>query len=217
MRRLIIEASEKELTKIEIEMPPVRKIKSLELLYFLRQDQQEFAAIAEVEFKDATSKVQDLLKDGFLVEAQTLEKTKKGSFIVFMRGGPSLTSVLASMGIQTGYLFPPIGIRDGKIKISFLGSEAQVKDFLEKISAVNIHYRVVMLGDADFSPFSPLNQLTEKQREALIAAYRMGYYSIPRKISSKELAKKLGLGDSTVVEHLRKAEQRLITNLIEQG
>jgi hypothetical protein len=215
MRRLILEVFEKELIKIGIELPQFQKIKSLKLIYFLRQDPQEFAAISEVEFKDSTSKVEDLLTDGFLVEAQVLERQKNGAYLVFLRGRPSLSSVLSAIGIESGYLFPPIGIGDGKIKISFLGNEKQVKDFMEKIDTLGIRYRVVLLADANFSPISPLNRLTEKQREVMIAAYKMGYYDIPRKITSEELAERLGLVGSTVVEHLRKAEQRLMTQLFE--
>ena len=215
MRRLILEVFEKELAKIGIELPQFQKIKSLKLIYFLRQDPQEFAAISEVEFKDSTSKVEDLLTGGFLVEAQVLERQKNGAYLVFLRGGPSLSSVLSAIGKESGYLFPPIGIGDGKIKISFLGSEKQVKNFMEKIDELGIRYRVVLLADANFSPISPLNRLTEKQREVLMAAYKLGYYEIPRKITSEELAKELGIVDSTLVEHLRKAEQRLMTQLFE--
>jgi len=214
MRRLILEVSEKELTKVGIELPPFKKIKSLELLYFLRQDHEEFAAISQVEFKDSTSKIEDLLVGGFLVEAQVLERQKNGVYIVFLRSGPSLSSVLNSIGIESGYLFPPLGISDEKVKFSFLGSEQQIKDFMEGIDAIGIRYRVVLLTDANFSPTSPLNQLTEKQREVLITAYKLGYYEIPRKITSKELANKLGLVDSTVAEHLRKAEQRLMMQIL---
>jgi hypothetical protein len=216
MRRLIIEIYEKELIKIGIELPQFQTIKSLKLLYFLRHDPKEFAAIAEVKFKDSTSKVEDLLLGGLLVEAQVLEQQKNGSYLVFMRGGPSLSSVLSAIGIESGYLFPPIGIGDGKIKISFLGGEKQVTDFMEKIDVLGIRYRVVLLTDASFSPISPLNQLTEKQQEVLIKAFKLGYYGIPRKITSEELAKKLGIADSTVVEHLRKAELRLLTQILGQ-
>ncbi|MBT0158470.1 hypothetical protein G4O51_00620 [Candidatus Bathyarchaeota archaeon A05DMB-2] len=214
MRRVILEVSEKELTKIGIEMPQFKKIKSLELLYFLRQDQEEFAAISRVEFKDQTTKVEDLLTNGFLFEAQVLEQQENCAYIVFIRGGPSLSSVLNSIGVKNGYLFPPVGIRDGKIKISFLGSESQVREFLEKVDASGIRYRIVMLTDAEFSPISPLNQLTEKQREILTTAYKLGYYDIPRKINSEQLAKKLNIGDSTLVEHLRKAERRLLASIL---
>jgi hypothetical protein len=217
MRRLILEVSEKELSKIGIQMPVFDKIKSLELLYFLRQDQEEFAAISHVEFKDPATKVDELRSNGFLVEAQVLEQQKDGAYTVFMRGGPSLSSVLKSIDVESGYLFPPIGISDGKIRISFLGNEAQVRTFLEKVDAAQIHYKVVMLTDADFSPFSPLNQLTEKQREVLLAAYKHGYYDIPRRINTKQLSKKVGIGDSTLAEHLRKAERHLLVSLLSQN
>jgi hypothetical protein len=215
MRRMILEVSEKELAKLGFETSVFQQIKSLELQHFLRQDKTEFAAIWKVEFKDSSAKVKDLLANGFLVEARVLEKEKNGAYTVFMRGGPILSTVLESVGVVEGYLFPPLEIRDGKIKISFIGSERQVGAFLEKISKKGIRYKVILLTHADFSPNSPLNQLTEKQREILVAAHKLGYYDIPRKITSQQLAKKLGIGDSTLVEHLRKAEQRLINHLLD--
>lgn len=216
MRRLIVEASEKELLKVGIEIPAYNKVRSLELLYFLRQDQNEFAAISQVEFKDSSSRVEDLLIGEYLVEAQVLERQKNGAYIIFIRSGPSLSSVLGSMGLNSGYLFPPLEISGGKIKVSFLGSPTQVKAFMEGLDVVGIHYRIVLLTDLNFSPISPLNKLTEKQREVLITAYKLGYYDIPRRIKSEQLAKKMGLVDSTVVEHLRKAENNLMKQLIEE-
>ena len=217
MRRLILEVPERELLKAGIEVPPLKKIKSLQLLYFLRQNAEEFAAISRVEFKDDTSTVEDLLKGGLLAEAQLIEKEKNNTYIAFMRSDPSLSTVLNYIGMEGGYLFPPLEISDGKVKFTFLGSEKEIKDFMEKINGIGVHYRIVLLADTNFSPISPLSHLTEKQREVLIAAYRLGYYDIPRKINSEELAKKLNLVDSTVIEHLRKAEQRIVTYLVEQG
>ncbi len=216
MRRLVLEVSERELLKAGIELPPVRKIKSLELLYFLRQDDTELAAISRVEFKDPNEKIEEFIGSGLLTDAQVIEKEKNGTYILFTRSGsPSLSSVLKYIGIEGGYLFPPLGINEGKVRFSFLGSEKQIKEFMEKIDALGVHYRVVLLADANYSPISPRSQLTEKQQEVLLAAYKWGYYDIPRKITSQELASKLGLGDSTVVEHLRKAEQRLIKQILE--
>ena len=215
MRQLILEVPEKELSKIGIELPPFKQIKSLELLYFLRQDHEEFAAISQVEFKDSNSKVEDLLDGGFLSDAQFLERQKNGAYIIFVRSGPSLSSTLSSIGIKSGYLFPPLGVADEKIKFSFLGNEEQIKEFLEGFDRIGVHYKIMLLSDLNFSPISPLNRLTEKQRDMLITAYRMGYYDVPRKITSLDLAKKFGLADATVVEHLRKAEYRLIKQIIE--
>ncbi len=216
MRRLILEVSEKELIKAGIELPPLKKIKSLELLYFLRQDDKESAVISRVELKDPASKMEDLIGSGLLEDAQVIEREKNGAYIVFSRNAaPSFSTLLNYIGVEGGYLFPPLGIIDGKVRFSFLGNESQITDFMQKIDAIAIHYRVILLTDANFSPISPLSQLTEKQQEVLLSAYKWGYYDIPRKITSEELAKKLKLVDSTVVEHLRKAELRLIKQIIE--
>ena len=216
MRRLILEISEKELLKFGLEMQPFQKIKSLDFLHFLRQDPEEFAVISRIEFKDDSSKIEDLLAGGLLAEAQILEQEKSRTYTVFLKGGPSLSSIIDSLGVG-GYLFPPLEIRGEKLTFSFLGSATQVGEFIKKITTLEIRHRVVLLTEANFSPDSPLSKLTEKQREVLIAAYKLGYYDIPRRINSEKLAKKLNIGNSTLGEHLRKAEQRLLINILAEA
>jgi hypothetical protein len=216
MRRLVLEISGKELSKFGLEMRPFEKIKSLNFLHFLRQDREEFAVISRIEFKDDSSRVEDLLAEGLLVEAQILEQEKSRTYTVFLRGGPSLSSILDYLGLG-GYLFPPLEISGRRLTFSFLGSEQQVGEFMKKITALGIRHRVVLLTEANFSPDSPLSKLTEKQREVLIAAYKLGYYDIPRRINSEKLAKKLNIGNSTLGEHLRKAERRLLINVLAEA
>lgn len=216
MRRLVLEVTDKELIKVGINLPSSGQIKSMILLYLLRQDHEEFAAISKVVLKDPTAKIEDMLVGEYLIEVQVLERCKNGTYTVFIRARPIASSALDFVGINGGYLFTPIGIEDKKIKLCFLGSELQIKNFFERINVLGIRYRVVLLTDANFSTNSPLSQLTQKQREVLVAAYKLGYYDIPRKITSEELARKLNLVDSTVVEHLRKAERQLITYMLEE-
>jgi len=52
--------------------------------------------------------------------------------------------------------------------------------------------------------------LTGRQKDAITLAVKNGYYSVPRKIDVKELAKMSGLSFSTFQVHLRKAEAKLI-------
>jgi predicted DNA binding protein len=47
----------------------------------------------------------------------------------------------------------------------------------------------------------------------LRAAYTLGYYDVPRKISSHELGIRLKIGSSTLVGHRRRAERRLLAEL----
>ncbi len=56
--------------------------------------------------------------------------------------------------------------------------------------------------------------LTMKQREAMIAAYDHGYYDYPKKITGDELAKRVNISKGTLMEHLRKAEGRLLREIL---
>ncbi|MDA4112892.1 MAG: helix-turn-helix domain-containing protein [Thaumarchaeota archaeon] len=70
------------------------------------------------------------------------------------------------------------------------------------------------ITDAKFSQDSPLSRLTEKQRRVLVTAYRLGYYDEPRRISSQELAKRMKVGSSTLINHRRRAERHLLAALV---
>lgn len=74
--------------------------------------------------------------------------------------------------------------------------------------------RNVIFEEASFSGNQLLSRLTPRQRDLLIAANRYGYYKYPRKINSQQLAEKLGISKATAIEHLRKAEARLISTLL---
>jgi len=50
----------------------------------------------------------------------------------------------------------------------------------------------------------------------LVTSFREGYYDIPRRIESRELASKLGLKSSALIEHRRKAERRLLSSILSE-
>jgi predicted DNA binding protein len=54
--------------------------------------------------------------------------------------------------------------------------------------------------------------LTERQVKTLKTAVGMGYFDTPRRASIKDVAKKLDVSPSTAVEHLRKAEKKVLEN-----
>lgn len=59
-----------------------------------------------------------------------------------------------------------------------------------------------------------MDSLTERQRTVLETAYAKGYYEVPRHVSSDELAANLDLDKSTVLEHLRRAERNVLSELL---
>lgn len=79
-----------------------------------------------------------------------------------------------------------------------------------------------LLGTIDQISFSKtflqgidmLQILTEKQKNIIITAKKQGYYEYPRKVNSDDLSKHIGLSKATTIEHLRKAENRLMNQLL---
>jgi predicted DNA binding protein len=84
-------------------------------------------------------------------------------------------------------------------------------------------YTVEVLRKVPFNDFiaSPLmlsadtlfSRLTEKQMEAFLAAYRNGYYKVPREVDVKTIAAKRHVPRTTFQEHLSKAENKLAASL----
>ncbi len=70
------------------------------------------------------------------------------------------------------------------------------------------------------SPSSLFGELTGKQLQALVYALENGYYRVPKKVTTEEMAKKLKLPRTTYEEHLRKAESKVlqaVTPYIQMG
>ena len=216
MRKLILEGSLEEFSKIDQEDVSfsVQLIKSFEILQFLRFDPEQFASICRIEFQNPSIKIEDIF-DPKLIRAIVLEEEKPGTYVIFLkaRSQPSDIAVL-----KTGvYLSDPCVVRDGKIKIGVVGEAKQLRAFTKYVENLKVKFTVVSLTDVKFPERSPLENLTEKQRAVLTSAFDHGYYDMPRKISSQELAKKLGLRGSTLIEHRRKAERKLLAGILSKS
>jgi predicted DNA binding protein len=217
MRRLILEGPKDELSKIEGHSF-LKKVRTLEVLQLLRQNKEELAMICRVELETDVSKVEDyvMLAVGTGDQVQVIEREKGGAYIVLVKHKTSQINAGRDVPWGRGGYVISREIREGMFKMTLLGSARQIRDALENLKRSGMHYRVVQLTDAKFSTDSPLNALTEKQRRVLISAYRLGYYDVPRKISSERLAKELKLHKSALAMHRRKAELRILAQILKE-
>lgn len=60
----------------------------------------------------------------------------------------------------------------------------------------------------------PWYGLTATQRETLTYAAEEGYYSLPRQISTKELADRFDVSDQAITERLRRGIATLVMNTL---
>lgn len=199
------------------------KLKSLEMVHILRMVPGEFAAVLRIEVKNPSIKPEEILHVQGVpdaeVETELLERESDTVFICFLRA-KSRVRPEARQLVRAGslpYFATPFELKDGKLRATFLGTSAQIRGLLANLSRqTRVKYRVASLTDAKFPPNSPMGRLTDKQRRILISAYKLGYYDVPRRITAEELAKRLGLVKSTLSAHVRKAERRLLTEMLSE-
>ena len=101
------------------------------------------------------------------------------------------------------------------LKITYLGTEDTFRDLFEYVEAVDsITVDILNMGDyeADRSSFSRV--ITARQEEVLEAAVDLGYYSEPRQASLEDIGEVVGIAPGTVGEHLRKAEERVFSEIV---
>ncbi len=55
--------------------------------------------------------------------------------------------------------------------------------------------------------------ITERQREVLLAAVNLGYYGPNSSASIKDIAQSIGIAPTTAWEHLARAEQKVMTGV----
>jgi hypothetical protein len=218
VRRLVIELYGKELQR-RLEGTPFPMLESMELIHTLRNDQNEHTGIWRMVPRLPWAEVEAAIKrDPPTREFQVLEREGGGAFLVMLRR-TSRPGMLLGHGSRpgSGYLEGPLGFKDGRLRFSFVGNQKQVREIIEGAEERGLSYRVVSMTDADFAEDSLLHLLTEKQRKILMTAYALGYYDVPKKVNSDELGARLHLSGSTVVEHLNKAERRLLDGIIRQA
>jgi len=212
MRKMIVELDPGLIVKT-MQRNMLENIETFEMLELLRLDFEKGVKVLLMEI---------VMKPGF-----TLDDVKwptKTKITVIRRDKQKYICVLsASVPRKFKKLFEkfnidviwttPTGYVDGTFKISAIGEEKELKKMLKgykllaNVNKVSYHKGV-------YQEHNLLSVLTDKQRDIILAAKREGYYDYPRKINTKELAAKVGISKATVVEHLRKAEGRLMANIL---
>jgi predicted DNA binding protein len=59
-------------------------------------------------------------------------------------------------------------------------------------------------------------RLTDRQHEVVQRALNEGYFEWPREVTSEQLAEQLGISRTTLLEHLRKAQAKLLSDALEE-
>lgn len=86
--------------------------------------------------------------------------------------------------------------------------------FSERLTAEAVDFSVTRVATPDEPGAAPWFGLTAEQHEALTLAVEVGYYDIPRQVTTIELADRLGISDQAATERLRRASVNLVSNTL---
>jgi predicted DNA binding protein len=213
MRKLTFDFYPNETIR-EVQKPIFKDIYSYELLEMLRIDYEEGVKIGLLECLTKESIPIDDVKLPDYLEILSVLKSKddKHICIVKVRVPKEFTQMLTEFKLDLIWTTPTL-ISEKKLVYSCIGDQKNLTKFIEIMKnygeIVNMRFPKAAYQEHDI-----LSVLTEKQREVLIAAHEHGYYDYPKKINSERLSEKVNISKATLVQHLRKAEGRLLANIL---
>lgn len=120
--------------------------------------------------------------------------------------------------LENGFVHSaPVQIQNGSEEwnVCFAGDQSKIEEALDDVrEQTGAEVTVTSIITSDSPDRSTRDQrfdsLTTTQREVFEHAREMGYYEWPRQITTRELANDLDLAKSTLLEHLRTAESKLL-------
>lgn len=102
---------------------------------------------------------------------------------------------------------------DGRLRFRLVGTSEDLEAALEALPD-DVAATVERISEYHRPPDRFGRVLTDRQREVLAAARAVGYYDVPRTGSIEDVAAELACAPSTAAEHLRKAESRLVDEVV---
>jgi len=167
----------------------------------------------------------------FLTEFKKFKKTKKGRKIELLEVEDDFFTIITSYAISEEekryveafynpmiiHIKPIIFHKDGWEEWEIASMERKAIEKLIEIGEEIYELKFLKFYKRKMKNFGFLTllpELTDKQEKSLRLALESGYYSYPRKTSLDKLAKIAKLAFSTFQAHIRKAENKIISYVI---
>lgn len=213
MRKLILEIAPNEMVR-KIQQPLFEHIESFHVLEVLRIDYEVGVKIGLMEcYTKGDIPIEDVQFPDMLEILSVLKsEVNKHTCVVKVQVPKQFVEEFSRMRTELIWTTPII-FSAQTLTYSCIGDQRSITKFVEMMKAygevVDMRFQRAAYQEHDI-----LSVLTDKQRDILIKAYKYGYYEYPRKINSENLSHKVEISKATMLEHIRKAEGRLLSNIL---
>ncbi len=145
-------------------------------------------------------------KSPIISEWNLLEETEKKLIVQIFTDTTKIKSVVHTILKNNCFVSRKLNLVGGwEIWTIAAPQKSAIKNAIEAIKKLGM-FEILYVKKSTFDGFN----LSDQQEMVLKYAVARGYYNWPRKISAQDLAKKLGLNKATLLEHLRKAEIKVM-------
>ncbi|WP_254546528.1 helix-turn-helix domain-containing protein [Halomarina pelagica] len=128
--------------------------------------------------------------------------------------GEPVGSLLSALSASEVVLDVPIEFAaDGRVHATLVGDAESLERALDAVADV-VDVRLLETGEYRPGARELASLLTDRQYRVLSIAVDRGYYEVPRRATLAEVAEAAGLSQSTVGEHLQKAEARVLSRIV---
>ena len=215
-------------------MIPEKLLSMTPSIKFLRLDFKGFLFTCRIQENTLNDTISFLRKHYHQIQKGTVKVSHEGQGIILVRGGwvrddtheflwnddkgylsqeKEFSKLMTMYQSRTCFLKSPEVVGDN-LRFILIGDPQSIKTLEKMLSDVSIPYKVRKISGFHKSADSAFDRLTPQQMRILRLAYAEGYYSIPRKISTEQLANMLKMEKGNVGEHLRRAEKNIMDFLM---
>jgi predicted DNA binding protein len=104
----------------------------------------------------------------------------------------------------------PLVVEDGVMSFGVTATQAEFDAFGDRLDASGLRYDLLSVVHDE----SERDLLTDRQRECLTVAWRLGYFEVPRECTLVKVADALGVDKSTVSETVRRGTARVLDSYL---
>ena len=213
MRKMVLDIVPGEETRASLG-PIFEKVSSYEILEQLRFDREKGICVDLIQCR---------LREGISIEDTRWFGHMEVLSVLRSEGGvhtclvkyyepPDTKDVEDDFDMDLVYTTPSL-VSEDRMVISAIGDD---RDLARLMDSVRKHVGDVVkmsMSRAAYQRRDILTVLTDRQREVLTVANQYGYYDYPRRASSEKLADRVGVSKPVLLQHLRKAEGRIMADI----
>lgn len=186
------------------------------VLYFECMDDGCLALVYRLRSDDTDAVTRALDSDDSVINHEVLEMAGGRIYLFIHAERSDLMAELIAVAEDNAVVYngPYVWTDDG-VEMRIAGTTEALKQAHDQASR-RFEVTIDWVGKYNPEIASPLERLTERQREALETAYRQGFYEQPRNASYEDIAGVLNCTPSSANDLLRRAEASLMQAVFEE-